>query len=154
MLATLLDPVTPGMAPISLAVGDPRGTVPGFVMEALNAYAHEFGEYPPINGTSAWRETAASWLTRRFGVPVDSEREVLPLNGTREGLFLAPFIVTPESKAGGRPAILLPNPFYQCYAAAILSAGAEPVFVPANAASGFLPDFASLPNTVLYRTVA
>ncbi len=154
MLAALLDPVTPGMAPISLAVGDPRGAVPGFVMEALNTHAHQFGEYPPINGTAAWREAAASWLTRRFGVAVDSEREVLPLNGTREGLFLAPFIVTPESKFGGRPAILLPNPFYQCYAAAILSAGAEPVFVPANAASGFLPDFASLPNSVLDRTVA
>lgn len=154
MLATLLDPVTPGMAPISLAVGDPRGTVPGFVMEALNAHAHQFGEYPPINGTAAWREAAASWLTRRFGVAVDPEREVLPLNGTREGLFLAPFIVTPESKAGGRPAILLPNPFYQCYAAAILSAGAEPVFVSADAVNGFLPDFASLPNSVLERTVA
>jgi len=154
MLATLLDPVTPGMAPISLAVGDPRGTVPGFIMEALNAHAHQFGEYPPINGTAAWREAAASWLTRRFGVAVDPEREVLPLNGTREGLFLAPFIVTPESKAGGRPAILLPNPFYQCYAAAILSAGAEPVFVAAEAANGFLPDFASLPNSVLDRTVA
>jgi len=154
MLATLLDPVTPGMAPISLAVGDPRGAVPDFVVDALHTHAHQFGEYPPINGTSAWREAAASWLTRRFGVPVDSEREVLPLNGTREGLFLAPFIVTPESKAGGRPAILLPNPFYQCYAAAILSAGAEPVFVPANAGNGFLPDFASLPNSVLDRTVA
>ena len=154
MLATLLDPVTPGMAPISLAVGDPRGAVPGFIMDALNAHAHQFGEYPPINGTAAWREAAAAWLTRRFGLEVDSEREVLPLNGTREGLFLAPFIVTPESKAGGRPAILLPNPFYQCYAAAILSAGAEPVFVPANAASGFLPDFTALPNSVLDRTVA
>jgi len=154
MLATLLDSVTPGMAPISLAVGDPRGAVPSFVMEALNTHAHQFGEYPPINGTAAWREAAAAWLTRRFGVEVDSEREVLPLNGTREGLFLAPFIVTPESKAGGRPAILLPNPFYQCYAAAILSAGAEPIFVPALAANGFLPDFASLPNTVLDRTVA
>jgi len=154
MLATLLDPVTPGMAPISLAVGDPRGAVPGFVMDALNTHAHQFGEYPPINGTAAWREAAASWLTRRFGVKVDSEREVLPLNGTREGLFLAPFIVTPESKAGGRPAILLPNPFYQCYAAAILSSGAEPVFVPAHAANGFLPDFTALPNSVLERTVA
>jgi aspartate/methionine/tyrosine aminotransferase len=154
MLATLLDPVKPGMAPISLAVGDPRGAVPGFVIDALNAHAHEFGEYPPINGTAAWREAAAAWLTRRFGVGVDSERELLPLNGTREGLFLAPFIVTPESKGGGRPAILLPNPFYQCYAAAILSAGAEPVFVRADAASGFLPDFASLPNSVLDRTVA
>ena len=154
MLATLLDPVKPGVAPISLAVGDPRGAVPGFVIDALNAHAHEFGEYPPINGTTAWREAAGAWLKRRFGVNVDPERELLPLNGTREGLFLAPFIVTPESKAGARPAILLPNPFYQCYAAAILSAGAEPVFVRADAATGFLPDFASVPNSVLDRAVA
>ena len=61
----------------------------------------------------------------------------MPLNGTREGLFLAPFVVTPESKAGARPVILLPNPFYQCYAAAILACGAEPVFVPATG-DGFL----------------
>src|SRR5262249_26303429 len=74
--------------------------------------------------------------------------------GTREGLFLAPFIVTPESKGGGRPVILLPNPFYQCYAAAVLASGAEPVFVPARAEDGFLPDFASLPLSVLERTVA
>jgi aspartate/methionine/tyrosine aminotransferase len=154
MLADLLDPVAPGAPPIALSVGDPRGQVPGFVTEALAANAHAFGDYPPINGTPAWREAAAGWLARRFGVPVDAEREILPLNGTREGLFLAPFIVTPEAKAGGRPVILLPNPFYQCYAAAILSCGAEPVFVRADAASGFLPDFASLPNGVLERACA
>jgi aspartate/methionine/tyrosine aminotransferase len=153
MLATLLDPVKPGRAPIGLAVGDPRGTVPGFVTAALNAHAHEFGEYPAINGTAAWRNAAGAWLKRRFEVEVDPERELLPLNGTREGLFLVPFIVTPESKAGQRPVILLPNPFYQCYAAAILSAGAEPVFVPASAATGFLPDFAALPPRVLERAV-
>jgi N-succinyldiaminopimelate aminotransferase len=154
MLAELLDPHAPGMDPIALSVGDPRGATPAFVMEALNAHAHEFGEYPPVNGTKAWRDAAAGWIERRFHVRIDPEREVLPLNGTREGLFLAPFIVTPETKAGARPAILLPNPFYQCYAAAILSSGAEPVFVPASAASGFLPDYASLPNSVLERTVA
>ncbi len=154
MLATLLDPVAPGQTPIALSVGDPRGQPLPFVLEALHAHAHEFGEYPPINGTQAWREAAVNWLKRRFGVNVDAEREVLPLNGTREGLFLAPFIVTPQTKAGTRPAILLPNPFYQCYAAAILSCGAQPVFVRADAASGFLPDFASLPGSVLERTVA
>src|SRR6185312_12123103 len=133
MLETLLDPHKPGAPPIALSVGDPRGTVPPFVTEALARHAHEFGAYPPNNGTQAWRTAASGWLKRRFGVEVDSERELLPLNGTREGLFLAPFIVTPQSKAGGRPVILLPNPFYQCYAAAILSAGAEPVFVRADA---------------------
>jgi aspartate/methionine/tyrosine aminotransferase len=154
-LAALLDPVPPGAPPVSLSVGDPRGEVPAFVAEAIASHAHQFGEYPAINGTKEWREAAAGWVKRRFALPViDPEHHVLPLNGTREGLFLAPFIVTPESKSGVRPAILLPNPFYQCYAAAILASGAEPVFVPARAETGFLPAFDRLPNSVLERTAA
>lgn len=156
-LANLLDPVKPGAAPVSLAVGDPRGSVPEFVTCAIAEHANEFGEYPPIIGTKDWREAAAAWLRRRFELPfetVDPEKNLLPLNGTREGLFLAPFIVTPEQKAGARPAILLPNPFYQCYAAAILACGAEPIFVPARADTGFLPDYANLPKSILERTVA
>ena len=153
-LAGLLDPLAPGADPISLAVGDPKGAVPDFVREALACHAARFGEYPPINATPQWRQAAAGWLHRRFGADLDPEVQVLPLNGTREGLFLAPFLVTPEEKRGARPAILLPNPFYQCYAAAIYAAGAEPIYVPALAANGFLPDFAGLPQTVLARTVA
>src|ERR1043166_129188 len=154
-LAELLDPVPPGDTPTLLSVGDPRGNVPEFVTEALLRHAHQFGEYPAINGTADWREAAAAWLRRRFALPVsavDPDKHLLPLNGTREGLFLSAFIVTPEKKAGARPAILIPNPFYQCYAAAALAAGAEPVFVPATAAKNFLPDFASLPSTLLVRT--
>jgi aspartate/methionine/tyrosine aminotransferase len=156
-LAALLDPVTPGQEPISLAVGDPQGTPPAFVAEELARHNKAFGVYPPINGTSDWREAASAWLRRRFELPadaIDPERHVLPLNGTREGLFLALFTVMPETKAGARPAVLIPNPFYQCYAAAALSAGGEPVFVPARAETGFLPDFASLPKAVLERTAA
>ena len=153
-LASLLDPVPPGLEPINLSVGDPHGAVPPFVMEAIARHAGRFGEYPPINGTAEWRAAAAGWIKRRFGAELDPDTQVLPLNGTREGLFLAPKIVTPESKAGGRPAILLPNPFYQCYAAAILAAGAEPVYAPARAEYGFLPDFASVPLSILQRTVA
>jgi aspartate/methionine/tyrosine aminotransferase len=156
-LATLLDAHEPGKPPISLAVGDPNGQVPAFVSEAIARHAAEFGTYPPINGSKAWREAASGWLTRRFKLApgtIDPDKSLLPLNGTREGLFLASFIVTPEAKAGQRPAILIPNPFYQCYAAAALSAGAEPVFVPATAATGFLPDFASLPKALLERTAA
>ena len=157
MLSTLLDSHAPGAPVVSLAVGDPRGAVPAFVMDALNEHAGEFGEYPAINGTRDWRDAAAGWIQRRFELPdasVDPEKHVLPLNGTREGLFLAPFIVTPETKGGGRPVILLPNPFYQAYAAAVLSCGAEPVFVPTSAATHYLPDYAALPNAVLERVCA
>jgi N-succinyldiaminopimelate aminotransferase len=154
-LGALLEHETPGAPVVNLSVGDPRGAVPAFVTEALNAHAHQFGEYPPINGTADWREAAAGWIRSRFGLPdgaIDPEKHVLPLNGTREGLFLAPFTIVPEAKAGARPAILLPNPFYQCYAAAILASGAEPIFVATGA--DFLPDYASLPKSVLERTVA
>lgn len=153
-LAELLDPVKPGGPPANFAVGDPRGRVPEFVTEALARHVQEFGEYPPINGTVEWRAAAVSWLQRRFGLSGIDERHLLPLNGTREGLFLAPFVTTPEKKAGGKPVILLPNPFYQCYAAATLASGAEPVFVPAIEENGFLPDYAGLPDSVLTRTTS
>lgn len=155
-LANLLDPIAPGAPPVSLSVGDPQGKVPEFVTEAITRVAHQFGEYPPIHGTPEWREAATNWLKRRFDLPSEAVTEqcLLPLNGTREGLFLAPFMVTPESKGGGRPVILLPNPFYQCYAAAVLAVGAEPAYVSASSDTGFLPDFARVPEAVLARTVA
>lgn len=156
-LAALLGDTKPGLPPISLAVGDPMGTPPPFVGEALARHNKDFGTYPAITGTEEWRRAASTWLMRRFALPqgaVDPERHVLPLNGTREGLFLALFAVTPETKAGARPVVLIPNPFYQCYAAAALAAGADPVFVPANAATRFLPDFAALPKAILERTCA
>jgi aspartate/methionine/tyrosine aminotransferase len=157
-LTSLLAGISPGApAVVDLAVGDPRGEVPAFVSDAIARQARQFGEYPPIQGTPEWRAAAAGWLARRFDLPqtaADLERHLLPLNGTREGLFLAAFAVTPERKAGLRPTILIPNPFYQCYAAAALAAGAEPVFVTASERTGFLPDFASLPEDVLARAAA
>jgi N-succinyldiaminopimelate aminotransferase len=49
---------------------------------------------------------------------------------------------------GQRPAVLLPNPFYQVYVGAAVMAGAEPVFVPSPEGQ---PDFAALPDAVLSR---
>jgi len=60
----------------------------------------------------------------------------------------------PETKAGARPIVAMPNPFYQCYAAAALGSGAEPLYVPALKENGFLPDFASLPSATLERLAA
>jgi len=48
--------------------------------------------------------------------------------------------------------ILTPNPFYQVYAVAALAVGAEPVYVPARAETGFLPDYGCVPAEILDRT--
>ncbi|MDE1174745.1 MAG: aminotransferase class I/II-fold pyridoxal phosphate-dependent enzyme [Parvibaculaceae bacterium] len=154
-LASLIEGLTPGKPPIALSLGEPRHPFPAFIMEAIAANAADFGRYPPIIGTPAFRAAATGWLNRRFGLPegwLDPENQLLPVNGTREALFNMAIVATPLAKAGKKPAILMPNPFYQCYAAAALAAGAEPVYVAATKENGFLPDFAALPEELLART--
>jgi N-succinyldiaminopimelate aminotransferase len=155
-LATLLGSIKPGKEPISLAVGDPQGSVPEFVTKAIAESAASFGRYPAITGTQDWRLAAADWLNRRFGLTgmVDAETNLLPLEGTREGLFSVLFPLVPETKVGMRPIVAMPNPFYQCYAAAALGSGADPLYVPSLKDGGFLPDFASLPVATLERLAA
>lgn len=126
--------------------------MPDFVGDILTQNQALYAKYPPIQGTPEWQDAVSGWLKRRYGLTdIDAQRHILPLSGTREGLFSAAFVAVPDEKAGARPAVLMPNPFYQCYAAAALSAGAEPVYVPATAENGFLPDFAALDDELWAR---
>lgn len=152
-LRALLDGIAPGGEPIAMSLGEPRHPPPPFLAEVLARHVAEHGRYPPNEGHPALLEAICAWLARRYGVRRDPD-EVFPLNGSREGLFAAALALVPESVNGRRPAVLMPNPFYQVYAAAALAAGAEPVHVPATAETGFLPDFAALPQDILERTAA
>ncbi len=152
-LRALLDGHPPGGTPVAMSIGEPQHAIPDFVPEIIARHAAEFSKYPPNEGTPGLRMAIANWLERRFNIPApDPETRVLPLNGTREGLFNAAIALSPETKNGQAPLVLLPNPFYQCYAVAALTAGAQPVYVSATAETGFLPDFAALPPDTLDRT--
>ena len=150
-LRALLDHHQPGAEPVNMTIGEPRHAFPEFVGPAIAASLAEFGRYPTNEGTPELLGAIAGWIRRRYGVDLPQDR-LMVLNGTREGLFNAALALIPERKRGAQPVVLIPNPFYQVYAVAALSAGAEPVFVPATAAGGHLPDFASLPPDVLDRT--
>jgi N-succinyldiaminopimelate aminotransferase len=156
-LRELLDETAPGKPPISLAVGEPQHPIPTFVGPVLAAHLEEFGRYPMNKGLDAFCSAAADWLARRFDLPrpLDPKTEVLVLNGSREGLFLAAMAAAQwVGERRGQPAILMPNPFYGVYEAAALAAHCEPVYLPATAATGFLPDLASIPEELLARAVA
>jgi N-succinyldiaminopimelate aminotransferase len=155
-LRELLGDARPGMPAISLAVGEPQHGVPSFVAPMLAAHVEEFGRYPMNKGLDEMCEAAAGWLGRRFSLPraIDPATEVLVLNGSREGLFLA--AIAAVRFVGGRrgtPAMLIPNPFYAAYAAGAAAAQCEPVYLPATAATGFLPDLDALSEDLLARTV-
>src|SRR5262245_49203297 len=93
-LARLLDGIEPGKAPIDLSLGEPRALLPWFLGPILHERLAEFGRYPPIKGTHPLREAITNWLQRRYPAlegKIDPERNILPLNGSREGLFSAIF---------------------------------------------------------------
>ena len=136
---------------IGLSIGEPAHATPGFIQNALFEHIKGLGTYPTTKGILGLRQAIADWLSFRFKIPreaIDPETQVLPVSGTREALFsIAQCVVDPSSK----PIVIMPNPFYQIYEGAALLAGAEPYFLNTLEASGYLPDFNSVPEDVWQR---
>ncbi len=150
-LRALLGDSAPGGPVRAMSIGEPRHPFPEWIGEIIAENLDGFGKYPPNDGTPELLDAISGWVSRRYGVGLVPDR-IMALNGTREGLFNTVVALCPEEKAGKRPIVLVPNPFYQVYAVAALAVGAEPVYVPATTATGFLPDYTALPKDVLERT--
>ncbi|MGH6789597.1 MAG: aminotransferase class I/II-fold pyridoxal phosphate-dependent enzyme [Pseudolabrys sp.] len=156
-LTELIADIKPGKPVINLSVGEPQHAIPKFVGPEIAAHLADFGRYPANKGAEPFRHAAAQWLGRRYKLtrPVDPEHEVLVLSGTREGLFLAAISAKRwVARRAGKPAVLIPNPFYAAYGAGAAAADCEPVYLPARKESGFLPNLDALDDALLARTVA
>ncbi|HEY4134784.1 MAG TPA: aminotransferase class I/II-fold pyridoxal phosphate-dependent enzyme [Alphaproteobacteria bacterium] len=156
-LRQLLDGTSPAadIPPLVMSIGEPQHAPPAFVAEVIARSADGWGKYPPLKGTPIFRRAVADWLTRRFALPqgfIAPDENVLTAAGTREAIYMFASIAVSRRDDGARPCVLVPNPLYHVYAGAALMSGAEPVFVPATAASGFMPDYLSLPDDVWART--
>ncbi|MEM7279156.1 MAG: succinyldiaminopimelate transaminase [Pseudomonadota bacterium] len=147
MLTTTLTP-NPDKDLIKLTVGEPKHDPAQVVIETLRKHAHTaVGRYPSTRGMDALREQISEWLACRFKVKVDPDNQVLPVNGTREGLFAIAQTMIDTSKPSAQ--VLLPNPFYQIYEGAALLAGATPCYLPATAANAYLPALDEIPSQTL-----
>jgi N-succinyldiaminopimelate aminotransferase len=118
----------PKLRPIDLSIGEPKHPTPAFIKEALVGALDGLAAYPRSVGLPELRKAISDWLGRRYGVPPpDPEKQVLPVNGSREALFaFAQTVISSESKT--KPKVVCPNPFYQIYEGAALLAGATPVY--------------------------
>jgi aspartate/methionine/tyrosine aminotransferase len=138
-----------------MSVGDPLHQPPKFLAEVIAKHADVWNKYPPMIGIPAYREAVAAWLTRRYGLKagmVSAERNILPVAGTKEGLFLVAQVAVPAIKAGTQPIALLPNPYYNVYSGGVVMAGAEPQYLDATAETGHLPDLKAISEETLART--
>jgi len=153
-LRALLEGRAAGREPLDCTVGEPKHPFPDFVGDVLDANLEGFGKYPPPGGPPELREAIASWISNRYGPAagkLDPETQILAVSGTREALFNACLALCPKEKAGGRPLVLIPNPFYQCYAAGAAAADADVHFWNATAATDHLPDLGEITNAMWQR---
>ncbi|MBD3665683.1 aminotransferase class I/II-fold pyridoxal phosphate-dependent enzyme [Sulfitobacter aestuariivivens] len=139
---------------IQMTIGEPKHAFPAWVTDKIVEYSEGFNSYPPNDGSPKLKQSISDWIKRRYGVAMDPETEVMALNGTREGLYNAIVALSPETKNGQKPAVLMPNPFYQVYMIAAISGNADPIMVNATEATGHLPNFHDVPTDVLARTTA
>ncbi|MEN9207384.1 MAG: pyridoxal phosphate-dependent aminotransferase [Gloeomargarita sp. GMQP_bins_120] len=140
--------VAQGVDVINMGIGDPDQPTPDHVVQAMHRAIDDPSthNYPPYQGTKEYRQAAAAWMQRRFGVTLDPDREVVSSIGSKEAIhntFLA--FVDPGDVA------LIPDPAYPVYRTSTLFAGGEPYTMPLKPERGFLPDFTAIPTEVARR---
>ena len=144
-LAALKAELTPpaDVTHIPLTIGEPQHAPYPAALEALVRHQLEMARYPATNGLPTLRQAIAHWASQRFQLrELDSERHVVPVNGTREAIFA--FVQAALDRT--RPAkVAVPNPFYQIYEGATLLAGGQPLYLDCSAENDFRPDFSAIP---------
>ena len=133
---------------IDLGVGDPDLPTPPHVVEALCTAARDPANhhYPSYAGMPAFREAAANWYGRRFGVELDPSTEVLALMGSKDGIAHVP-----EAFVNPGDVVLAPSPGYPVYRTSTLFAEGVLHDLPLAAENGFLPDLDAVPADVARR---
>lgn len=152
-LHKLFEGITPNrdFAPINLHIGEPKHATPDFICQALTDNLAGLAHYPTTLGARSLRASIATWLMRRYRLPViNPETEIIPVNGSREALFSVAQAVIDSSFS--RAAVVCPNPFYQIYEGAALLAGAAPYFLNTLPENNFALDYAQLPDDIWSRT--
>lgn len=136
------------LRPISLGIGEPKHPSPEFVKQVIADNLDKLANYPTTKGTDELRTAIADWATRRFQLEAGSlspADNIVPVNGTREGIFsLVQSVVAGSDSA----TVVSPNPFYQVYEGAAFLAGATPIYLPCDGSNGFIPDFGAVPDSV------
>lgn len=139
----------PGLAHIAMSLGEPQHVSPAFIAEVIQQHLDGLQHYPLTRGTTELRNVIRDWLLHRYQLPatsLDAETQILPVNGSREGLFSVAQALVDRSRKN--PLVMLPNPFYQIYEGAALLAGATPYYYATPAINRYAPDLESIPEQI------
>ena len=138
----------------NMTIGEPQHLYPPWIKDVLLDNLDGFNRYPANDGIEILQKSIVNWFYKRFNVMLSSDKNILPLNGTREGLYNVSMALCPEKLSDRQPFVLMPNPFYQVYMISAFSVNSEPLFISADEQSGYLPDYFHLNADILNNTSA
>lgn len=133
---------------INLGVGDPDFPPPAQLIKVLEeAVRHpDYHHYPSFYPHQPLREAIAQWYKRRFGVDVDPIKELLPLLGSTDALFLIHLCLLDAGDLA-----LVPDPGYPSYEAGVKVAEGQVEKIPLLKENNFLPDLDQIPAAIAQR---
>jgi acetylornithine aminotransferase len=127
-----------GVELIDFGKGDPREPTDERIRRALADSLTEISTYPLAEGLPELRSAVAGWCTRRFGVTLDPDTEIVPTYGSKEAIFLLAQVVV--DRDSDRRLVITTEPGYPVPDRGALFAGAEVMQLPLLEEHGFVPD--------------
>jgi LL-diaminopimelate aminotransferase len=137
-----------GVDVIDVGAGDADLAPPRIAIETLARAAQDpaMSRYAFQLGMPAYREAAAGYMKRRFGLSVDPFTELHPLLGSKEGIaHLAAAVLDPGDTA------IVPVPGYAVYHGGTVLADAVPYLYDLTPRTDFLLEMDEIPADVLKR---
>jgi LL-diaminopimelate aminotransferase len=142
------DAIRRGMDIINLGIGDPDLPTPSHIIARMQEASADprNHQYPSYEGMLSFRQAVADWYSKRFGVTLDPETEVLSLIGSKEGIGHIPLAFVDPGDV-----VLVPDPGYPVYQAGTVFADGIPYVMPLTRERSFLPDLDAIPSEVLKK---
>jgi N-succinyldiaminopimelate aminotransferase len=139
-----------GVRLIDFGKGDPREPTDPMIRRALTESITEISTYPLAEGLPELRAAVAAWCSRRFGVELDPDTEIIPTYGSKEAIFLLAQMLI--DRDGDRRLVVTTEPGYPVPDRGAAFAGADVLQLPLLEENGFLPDLGAVGAATWRRT--
>ena len=133
-----------GKAVYDFTIGSPNIAPSKEVMDALITAAQQPESYMySLHDTKELKETIQAWYRKRYQVELDTETEILSLQGSQEGLAHVALALCDEGDI-----VLIPAPSYPIFANGPKIAGAELYEMPMLKEYDYLIQFDAIPEEI------
>lgn len=126
---------------INMGIGSPDISPPKKIIKSLekSLYQKNAHRYQSYKGTDVLRTSIKSFYQKNYNVKLNSEKNILPLLGSKEGIMhISLAFLNPGDE------VLIPDPGYPTYTSVTNIVGAKPVYYDLIQENSWLPDINKL----------